>query len=100
MENGQYLRFYEKLFHGMILYTYEAINVAYRASLVCFLGVFALFLGVFSITLAPVFDLYLACLFLSSEATIMRLKFICSLANGFIPGLPIKGLRRAYRAFF
>ena len=29
----------------MILYTYEAINVAYRASLVCFLGVFALFLG-------------------------------------------------------
>ena len=67
----------------MILYTCGLINVAYRASLVCFLGVFALFLGGFSVTFAPVFDLYLACLFLSSEATIMRLKFIWYVPNGY-----------------
>jgi hypothetical protein len=67
------LRLFEKLFHGTILYTYGLINVAYKASLACFLGVFALFLGVFSVTLAPVFDLYLACPFLSSLATVRPL---------------------------
>ena len=84
----------------MILYTYGTINVAYRASLVCFLGVFALFLGVFSVTLAPVFDLYLACFFLSSLATGMRLKFIWYVPNGFILRPPLKRLRRAVRGLF
>ena len=50
------MRLYGKLIRRTILDTYGLINVAYRASLVCFLGVFALFLGVFSVTLAPVFD--------------------------------------------
>ena len=63
MENCQYLRFYGKLIRGTILDTYKAINGCYRASIVCSEAFFALFLGVFSVTLAPVFDLYLACLF-------------------------------------
>ena len=84
----------------MILYTYEAINVAYRASLVCFLGVFALFSRCFSVTLAPLFDLYLACLFLLSLATWMRLKFIWYVPNGFILRPPLKRLITALRAFF
>lgn len=47
----------------MILDTYCTINVAYRASLACSKVFFGVFLGCFSVTLAPVFDLYLACLF-------------------------------------
>ena len=84
----------------MILYTYGTINVAYRASLACSEVFFALFLRCFSVTLAPVFDRVSDCLFLSSEATIMRLKFIWYVPNGFIFRPPLKRLRRAYRAFF
>jgi hypothetical protein len=61
--NGQYFRFYGKLFHGTILYTYGVVNGSYRASIACYTAFFALFLGVFSITLAPVFDPVSDCLF-------------------------------------
>ena len=71
-ENGQYLRFYGKLFYSTILDTYKAINGSYRASIACYPAFFGVFLGCFSVTLAPVFDLYLACPFLSSLATGMR----------------------------
>ena len=83
----------------MILDTYCTINVAYRASLACSKVFFGVFLGCFSVTLAPVFDLYLACLFLLSLATGMRLKFIWYVPNGFILRPPLKRLITALRAF-
>ena len=59
-----------------MLDTYEAINVAYKASIACYTTFFALFLGCFPVTLAIVFDRVSDCPFFSSEATVMRLKFI------------------------
>lgn len=75
-------------------------DTLYRASLVCSKVFFALFSRCFPATFAPLFDLYLACLFLLSLATGKRLKFIWYVANGFILRPPLKRLRRPLRAFF